>query len=193
MASGQQFQPPPLESLTDQQKVQDVTIGVKAFDTKELAEQAFGGLNPLEYGVLPVYMVVENKSGQVIDFEGMRVTYIDLDNRKIEATPAGDVRSAIGPSNPNLGPRPQPLPLPRNPVRKNPLANPVIMERAFSGTVLPPDDSARGFLYFQTDHRGSARIYITGLTEKATGNELFYFEIPLDASPDREGFGPKRR
>ena len=41
--------------------------------------------------------------------------------------------------------------------------------------------SANGFFYFQTAHRQGARLYLTGIREAATGKELFYFEIPLDA------------
>jgi hypothetical protein len=181
--SGQEFQPPSLESLSNQQTIQGVTIGAQAYDTEELTKQAFDNVKPLAYGVLPVFVIIGNKSAQAIDLSGIRLVYIDLDGRKVEATPAGDVRSAIGPSNPNLGPRP--LPIPRNPVKKNPLADPVITERAFTAAVLPPEDSARGFFYFQTEHRGAAQLYITGLSEVASGNELFYFEIPLDSSPNR--------
>ena len=33
--------------------------------------------------------------------------------------------------------------------------------------------------YFQVHHRPNAQLYITGLREAGTGNELFYYEIPL--------------
>jgi deoxyhypusine synthase len=34
-------------------------------------------------------------------------------------------------------------------------------------------------VYFQTAKESGARIYITGLTDTATGKELMFFEIPL--------------
>jgi len=45
--------------------------------------------------------------------------------------------------------------------------------------MLPAGQSASGFLYFRTGLQRGATIYLNGLTEAATGKELFYFEIPL--------------
>ena len=64
---------------------------------------------------------------------------------------------------------------------KNPLQSPVIIERAFSAKMLPPGESAYGFVYFQTGHTRAARLYITGITEAQTSQELFYVEVPLGA------------
>jgi len=61
------------------------------------------------------------------------------------------------------------------------LLNPVIGERAFAARMLPPGDSASGFVYFQTGHRNGSRLYLTGLRDAATNTELFYFEIPLES------------
>ena len=45
--------------------------------------------------------------------------------------------------------------------------------------MLPAGQSASGFFYFRTGLQRGATIYLNGLTEAATGKELFYFEIPL--------------
>jgi hypothetical protein len=47
--------------------------------------------------------------------------------------------------------------------------------------MLPPGESAHGFLYFQTGHTRAASLYITGITEAQTSQELFYMEVPLGA------------
>ncbi len=45
--------------------------------------------------------------------------------------------------------------------------------------MLPAGESAHGFFYFQAIHKPGAKLYVTGLREAATNNDLFYFEIPL--------------
>jgi hypothetical protein len=63
--------------------------------------------------------------------------------------------------------------------KKNPLDAWEIEGRAFAAKMLPPGQSASGFFYFRTGLQHGATIYLNGLTEAATGKELFYFEIPL--------------
>jgi hypothetical protein len=84
----------------------------------------------------------------------------------------------IGPNKPNMIPGPIPT-RPKVTGKKNPLRAEQIQMRAFSARMLPPGDSASGFFYFQTQHRGTAEAYVSGIREAATGQELFYFEIPF--------------
>ena len=46
--------------------------------------------------------------------------------------------------------------------------------------MLPPGDTASGFFYFHTASHAGSILYVTGIEEAATGQELFFFEIPLD-------------
>jgi hypothetical protein len=46
--------------------------------------------------------------------------------------------------------------------------------------MLPPGESANGFFYFRTGHRNGSSFYLTGLEDAATGQDLFFFEIPID-------------
>jgi hypothetical protein len=63
---------------------------------------------------------------------------------------------------------------------KNPLAAWEIEGRAFTAKMVPPGQSASGFVYFQTPTTSeAASMYISGLVNATTGNELYYFEIPL--------------
>jgi hypothetical protein len=63
--------------------------------------------------------------------------------------------------------------------KKNPLAEWEIEGRAFSAQMLPPGQSASGFVYFQADLVKGATIYLSGIAEAATGTEILYFELPL--------------
>ncbi len=45
--------------------------------------------------------------------------------------------------------------------------------------MLPPGQSASGFFYFQTGFMRSSTLQISGLKDARSGEDLFYFEIPL--------------
>jgi hypothetical protein len=62
---------------------------------------------------------------------------------------------------------------------KNPLAEWEIEGRAFTADMIPPNDKAGGFFYFQTAPRGNANVIVSGLRDAKSGQELFFFEIPL--------------
>ena len=169
------FQPGAASSYEDKQTISGVTIGAQTFDNAETAKTAFGKLHPYEHGVLPVLVVIQNDSKQTIRLDSMQVLYTDRDGNRIEATPASDVPYTRGPRRPNFSGQ-LPIPLPK---KKNPLMDPVIEQRAFAAKMVPPGDSVHGFFYFQTPHRRGSQLYIKGLREAQSGQELFFYEIPL--------------
>ena len=53
---------------------------------------AFGKLNPYQYGVLPVLVVIQNDSDKAIRLDRLKVEYVGPNRDRVEATPAKDVR-----------------------------------------------------------------------------------------------------
>jgi hypothetical protein len=172
------FVPGPASSYPAKQTVDKLTIAAIAYDTEEVAKTAFGKVNPNQYGILPILVVMDYTGDQALYLENMSVRYIAPDGSHIEATPASEVPFVIGPKRPNLGGPKSPIPLPRS-GKKNPLNGWELQGRAFLAKMLPPHQSAHGFFYFNTAHFRASQLYITGIREAATGKELFYFEIPL--------------
>ncbi len=172
------FSPGPASSFASKQTDSGVTVAAVAYDTEALASTAFGKMNPYQHGVLPVLVVIQNDSKQSIKLEHMQVQYIAADREKIEPTSPADVPRLRAPKRPNMNGTPLPGLGGRN---KNPLGGAEIEGRAFAAKMLPPGESAYGFFYFQTGHRGGAKLYLKGMEEAATGKALFYFEIPLDS------------
>jgi hypothetical protein len=170
------FAPPDLSAVDTKQTNNEVVIGAVPYNTEDLAKKAFGKVHPYEHGVLPVLIIVQNNSKGAIRLERLRVQYIDASRERIDATPAADVRFLTPPKRPNYNPSP----IPGLGRRKNPLAAAAIETRAFAAKMLPPGESAHGFFYFQTGHRGGAHIYITGLEDAAKNTELLFFDIPLN-------------
>ena len=177
------FEISPAASYPSHQTGAKVTIGAAVYDTAEKAHEAFGKLNPYQYGIVPVLVVIQNDSDQAIRVDRIRVDYVAPDGSHVDATPAQDVRYLSGPQNPKVVPGPVPTRGPHISRHKNPLDAWEIEGRAFSAKMVPPGQSAGGFFYFQTGHRPGARLYVTGLQEASTSRELLYFEFPLGDQP----------
>ncbi|MBC7926386.1 MAG: hypothetical protein H7039_12080 [Bryobacteraceae bacterium] len=173
------FAPPAIGTIESKQVAGGVTIAAVPYHTETLASEAFGKLNPYQYGVLPVLLMIQNDSKETLTLERMSVEYIDKNRERIEATPAAEIKYARAPKRPSMTPSPIPGVMIRG-GRKNPLAASQIEERAFSAKMLPPGESAYGFVYFQTGHRSGSRVYLTSIEQASTGKELFYFDVPLD-------------
>jgi len=176
--SDSKFLPGPASSYSNKQTNDKVTIAVTAYDTEELAHTAFGKLNPNEYGVLPVLVIIQNDTDQALKLDHLEVDYTSFDGRHIEATPASDIQVLGGSPRPKM-PSGSPIPLPHKKY-KNPLDTIEIEGRSFSVKILPPHDSANGFFYFQLEHRPGAKFFLTGIKQAATGKDVTFFEIPID-------------
>ncbi len=171
------FSPGPASSYPAKQTNDHVTVAAVAYDTEELAHTAFGKLNPNQYGVLPILVIIQNDTDQALKLEHLDVEYTGIDGRRVEATPAGEVQTLGGTDRPDV-PVARPIPIHRK--HKNPLDVWEIDGRSFAAKLLPPHESANGFFYFQTAHRPGSKFYLTGIKVAATGQDLFYFEIPLE-------------
>ena len=172
------FTPPSLDSVESKLENNGVTVAAIPYHNETAAKTAFGKLHPYEHGVLPVLIIVQNDTKQAIALQSVKFEYIDRDRTRIEATPASEVQYLGGPRRPTFTPSPIPGIGGRN--KKSPLAAEEIELRAWAAKMLPPGESAHGFVYFRTGHRPGARVYVTGLQEAATRKELFYFDVPLD-------------
>jgi len=174
------FTPGPASSYATRQTISGVTVAAVPLRSDEETEPAFGKVNPYKHGVLPVLVVIQNDSKQAIALDGIRVEFVLPDHDRVDATPAADVKHISGPTPPDAYPRPAP-PIPVHLSRnKNPLGEWEIEGRAFAARMLAPRDSASGFFYFRATWQSGSTLYLTGLREASTGEDLFYFEVPLD-------------
>jgi hypothetical protein len=174
------FQSKPVGQYPHRLTSENVTIAAQVFLTDDEAKEAFGKVNPWRYGVLPVLVVIQNDGKDTLRVDRMKVSYVLPDNTRIEATPAGDVKYARGAKAPKNIPGPSLPGMHIGQGGKNPLAEWEIEGRAFSAQVVPPGQSASGFFYFQTPETSAAAlVYVAGLKNAVSGNELYYFEIPL--------------
>jgi hypothetical protein len=170
------FTPGPAASFANHQTNDKVTLGAEAYAMGDKVKLAFGKLDPYQYGVLPVLVVLQNASGGSIKLDRLRAEYVGPNGDRVYATPARDVRYSQGPERPRAitGPgSPQVL------KKKNPLDAWEIEGRAFAAQMVAPGQTASGFFYFQTGLQRGATIYLTGMSDAASGKELLFFELPL--------------
>src|SRR5947209_7392407 len=94
------FKAEPAASYAAHQTVGGITIGVEPYTQSEKVKIAFGKLDPNEYGVLPILVVIQNDTDKTIRLSNMKVELLGPNREHIEATPAKDVRYLQGPKQP---------------------------------------------------------------------------------------------
>ncbi len=154
-------------------------MGAKTYDNDELVTAAFGKkIDFGKYGILPVLIVIENKRDQALDLRQLEVSLVATDGRHAPSVgPEALLGLATPGRRPSQNPKaPLPLPLPK---KKNPFNNLSIVERAFSAKMLAPGDSANGFLYFEARTEPGDKLYLNGMRDARSRQELLYFEFPL--------------
>src|SRR5260370_34968128 len=67
------FSPGPASSYPTRQTNDKVTVAAVPYDTEELAHPAFGKLNPNQYGVLPVLVIIQNDTEQALRLDHIQV------------------------------------------------------------------------------------------------------------------------
>jgi hypothetical protein len=175
------FEPLPADQYPNHQTENGVTVSALPYETKDQAEPAFGKVNPYEYGVLPILVVIRNGGKTTIRADRIKVQYMWPDGSKIDATPARDVKYIGAKAPTGRLPTPLPMGIPHSSKPKQPLGEWEIEGRAFAAEMIPPGESASGFFYFQTGHRTGSTLFVSGLKDATNGQELIYFELPLAA------------
>ena len=174
------FRADPASSYSHHQTIDKVTIAVDPYVTGDKVHVAFGKLDPYEYGILPVLVVIQNDGDKAVRLDRVKAVYNGPHGDQVDATPANEVRYLQGPRQPGVpsGPAGR-LPIGKG-KGKNPLNAWEIEGRGFAAQMLPAGQAASGFFYFQTGLQRGATLYLSGLADAKSGQELFYFEIPLE-------------
>jgi hypothetical protein len=134
------------------------------------------------HGFLPVFFVVTNDGDQPVSIANMEITLITGNHSKLTPVPPNDLYRRL--SNPQTSTRPSPLPLPhkvKGTISQKEMDE--IESSQFAAKAVEPHGTQSGFLFFDVGGISSplagANIDITGVAD-AKGNELMYFEIPVD-------------
>lgn len=185
-AADEAFRARPASEYAAHQKQHQFTVAVMPYHREADAKDAFGKTKPFKYGVLPVLVVITNDSDDALSLEKLKVRFIESGREGLEPIPPDDLAYVKASSKPKERPAyiPQIPGIGKPKVKKGPLADEIISQRAFSAPVVAPRSSASGFFFYLTgsepDPVPGSMMYISGLRNLTSGEELFYFEIPLD-------------
>ncbi|MEO8027406.1 MAG: hypothetical protein ABI823_13080 [Bryobacteraceae bacterium] len=173
------FAPGPADSYKGVETHQGITMVAVPYVKEDQTRTAFGKFNPNDEGVLPVLLILENKTGKALRLD-LKTEFIEASGRHLENTPARDLPYLRAPKQPKLVEESRlPIPLPRK-KGKSPFSAWEIEGRAFLAKLIPPGDTVSGFFYFQTRHEPGSKMYLTGISDAQSGKEYFYFELPLE-------------
>jgi len=164
----------------DLHRDEKVSIAADPYDTA--AKSKIFSIDFSQHGLLPVFFIVTNDGDQPISITRMEVTMITANRSKLTPLGMDDLYRHL--SNPQAQTRPNPIPLPRK--AKGALSKKDMDEldaSQFAARAVEPHTTQSGFLFFdiggiESPLRG-ASIDVTGVSD-AKGNELMFFEIPMD-------------
>lgn len=161
-----------------------VAIAVEPYDTK--GKESIFRVDYLAHGVMPVRLIVTNQGDKPISLRDARILFYTAGGDKIQAAEPEDVERLMTRAEREGKKIPLPGPLP--PIKRKPKASNKEIEEDFNqfeyqALVVEPHSTRAGFLFYdvsQLDHPlQGAKMHLHELRD-ASGNELFYFEIPFD-------------
>lgn len=155
-------------------------IAADPYDTPEKAK--IFSVDFAAHGFLPIFLVVTNDGDQPVSIANMEIKLITGNHSKLTPLTPEDLYRRL--SNPQASTRPSPIPLPhkvKTGISKKEMDE--IDASQFEARAVEPHTTQSGFLFFDvggiTSPLPGANIDVTGVSD-AKGNELLYFEIPVD-------------
>ena len=167
----------------DEHPSEKVAIAADPYDTAEKAK--IFTVDFREHGYLPVFFVVTNDGDQPISIARMEVTLITANRSKLTPAEPDDIYRHLSNPQARTNSVPLPFPVPRKKVKGTVSRKEMdeIESSQFAARAVEPHATQSGFLYFDvegiSEPLAGARIDITQVTD-ARGNELMYFEIPME-------------
>ena len=166
----------------DEHPSEKVAIAADPYDTPEKTK--IFSVDFREHGYLPVFFVVTNDGDQPISIAYMEVKLITANRSKLTPASPEDIYRRL--SNPRANTNsPLPFPIPRKKVKGTVSKKEMdeIESSEFAARAVEPHTTQSGFLYFDVGGISAplegAHIDVTRITD-AKGNELMYFEIPME-------------
>jgi len=186
-----EFVPPPAENANsyackDAHPTEKVAAAIDLYNSAP-KDEVFD-THYSEEGILPVLLVITNSGDRPVSVKDMHAELVTGSRSKLEALGIDDVFRRVAHikgSSTNPG-RVGPIPIPTG--MKNKKAQQQYQEltkAAFVAEVVDPHATKSGFLFFDIQDiknpTAGSHIYLTGIRD-ASGNELMYFEIPVNPS-----------
>lgn len=164
----------------DEHPNEGLTVGLDPYDMADKAN--IFSVHYSDIGFMPILVVITNDSDQAISLAGSKAELVTRDRTKIAPATDDDIYRRI--ARPVTGVSANPLPWPKKTkgaVSKE--AQDEIQNSQFAARAVEPHSTQSGFMFFDVSGINAplagANFYLTGVHD-AKGNELMYFEVPLE-------------
>lgn len=165
----------------DEHPNESVTLALDPYDMADKA--SIFSVHYGDIGFVPIFVVITNDSEHAISLAEAKAELVTADRTKIPPATEDDIyRRLARPTG--TGPSPNPLPWPKKvkgSVSKD--AQEEIQNAQFAARAVEPHGTQAGFMFFDVSGISAplagAHFYWTGVRD-AKGNELMYFEVPLE-------------
>jgi hypothetical protein len=165
----------------DEHPLENVAVGVDPYDLAE--KTTIFSVRYSEIGFMPIFVVVTNDGSQPVELSGMRAQLVTVNRAKLAPANEDDIARRL--TRPSANTNKYPIPFPTKKIKgglsKQALEE--IQNAEFVAKAVEPHSTQSGFLFFDVSDLSTplagAHFYLTGVRD-AKGNELMYFEIPLE-------------
>jgi len=167
----------------DDHPMEKVVVAVDPYDVEDKA--SIFSVNYRNNGYMPVFFVITNDGDQPVSLVDMKAQLNTKDRTKLFPATMDDLLRRLSHPSRNDRPNTLPIPLPRKEVKGgvNRKTWDEIEQAQFGAKAVEPHSTARGFLFFDitdiSNPLAGANFYLMGVHD-AKGNELMYFEIPME-------------
>ncbi len=176
-----QAQPAKSYPAHDEHPVEAVAVGVDPYDLAE--KTTIFSVRYSEIGFMPVFVVVTNDGNQPVQLSGMKAQLVTVNRAKLAPANEDDIARRL--TRPSANTNKYPIPFPTKKIKGglSKQAMEEIQNAQFVAKAVEPHSTQSGFLFFDVSDLSTplagAHFYLTGVRD-AKGNELMYFEIPLE-------------
>jgi hypothetical protein len=165
----------------DEHPMERVAVAVDPYDLADKAKIFSVQYN--EIGFLPLFVTVTNDGDQPVQLAGMKAQLVTVNRAKISPAVEDDIARRL--TRPSASTNRYPIPFPTKKVKGGMSKQAIeeIQNAQFVAKAVEAHSTQSGFLFFDVSEisvpLAGAHFYLTGVRD-AKGNELMYFEIPLE-------------
>jgi len=167
----------------DDHPMEKIVVAVDPYDVEDKA--SIFSVNYRKAGYLPVFFVITNDGDQPVSLVGMKAQLNTNNRSKLYPSTTDDLVRRLSHPSRNDRQVTLPIPLPKKEVKGGVSRKTwdEIEQAQFGAEAVEPHSTVRGFLFFDvtdiSNPLAGASFYLMGVRD-AKGNELMYFEIPME-------------
>jgi len=176
-----QAQPAKSYPAHDEHPMEAVAVGVDPYDLAE--KTTIFSVRYSEIGFMPIFVIVTNDGNQPVELSGMKAQLVTVNRAKLAPANEEDIARRL--TRPSANTNKYPIPFPTKKIKGglSKQAMEEIQNAQFVAKAVEPHSTQSGFLFFDVSDLSTplagAHFYLTGVRD-SKGNELMYFEIPLE-------------